>query len=239
MNGVDGHHSTLAEARQRADNHISAGSERDGAIELDWRLFIFISDPRGAERRCELAMRLSPARDVHFAFPCLENSDREAGRGSEPEETDAFARLDACDAQAAESDDAGTEQRSYVDVVQAAGQRVCEVRARQSVFGVTAIHRVAGKNWPVAQIFHFVAAIPAIAVYSAHPGNPHARGDRRFRAFASDDFADNLMAGNQLRPERGQVALHDVQIGATHATREHAQKQMSGDKLRAWDISDN
>ena len=73
---------------------------------------------------------------------------------------------------------------------------------RESVFRVAAVHRVARENWPIAQIFHLVAAIPAIAIHTAHPGNAHARSHRRFRAVACDNFADDLVTGNQLRPKR-------------------------------------
>ena len=83
-----------------------------------------------------------------------------------------------------------------------------------------------------------MTAIPAIAIYTAHPGNAHARTYGRFHAFACDDFADNLMAGNQLWPKRRQVAFHDVQIGAAHATGEDAKQQMAGDELRARNFFD-
>jgi hypothetical protein len=84
-----------------------------------------------------------------------------------------------------------------------------------------------------------VTAIPAVAVHAAHPGNAHARADRRFLTLACDDFANNLVAGNQLRPQRRQVVFHDVQIGAAHATGEDAKEEMAGDELRARNIFDN
>ena len=121
MNGVDCHYATFAKACQRADHHISAGGEGDGAIELDWRLFVFVSYPSSAERFRQLAMGHSSGCNVHFAFPGLQNGDGEACRRAEAEKADSFAGLDARDAQAAKSDDAGAEQRSDVNVVQAAG----------------------------------------------------------------------------------------------------------------------
>jgi len=119
-----------------------------------------------------------------------------------------------------------------VDSIQFTGQRDREIRARQRIFGVTAIHRVTGEDRPIAQIFHRVTAIPAITVCSAHPGNSHARSDWRFLTLACDDFADDLVTRNQLRPKRRQVTFDDVQIRATHATGEDAKQQMSRDKLR-------
>jgi hypothetical protein len=84
-----------------------------------------------------------------------------------------------------------------------------------------------------------VTAIPAIAIHSAHPGNAHARADWRFLTLACDDFANNLVAGNQSRTERRQVVFRDVEIGAAHAAGEDAKEQMSGDELRAGNFFDN
>ena len=109
MNGVDGNYSAFAKARQRADHHVTAGSEGDGAIQLDGKLIIFASDPGRAQRGGQLAMKNSSRRNIHFAFPCLQNCDGEAGGGSEPEKAYSFARLDARDAQAAEPDDASAQ----------------------------------------------------------------------------------------------------------------------------------
>jgi hypothetical protein len=67
-----------------------------------------------------------------------------------------------------------------------------------------------------------VTAIPAIAIRTAHPGNSHAGTYQGLRAFACDNFADDLMTGNQSGPKRGEIALDDVQIRSTHATGEDA-----------------
>ena len=56
MNGVDRDYSAFAKTCQRADHDISAGSECDGAIKFDRRLFIFVSYPRGAKRGGQLSM---------------------------------------------------------------------------------------------------------------------------------------------------------------------------------------
>src|SRR5271169_2586533 len=184
-------------------------------------------------------MEHSPGCDIHFAFPGLQNGDGDASRRSESKKADSFAGLDASDTQAAKSDDAGAEQRSDVHVVQGARQRKREVRTRESVFGVAAVYRVTREDRLIAQVFHRVAAIPAIAIHAAHPGNSHARSDWRFLTLACDDFADDLVTRNQLRPKRRQVTFDDVQIRATHATGEDAKQQMSRDKLRARNIFDN
>ena len=83
-----------------------------------------------------------------------------------------------------------------------------------------------------------MTAIPAIAIHPAHPGNADARAHGRFRAFACDNFADDLMAGDELWPQRRQVAFDDVQIGAADAAGEDAKEQMTGDELRARNFFD-
>ncbi len=50
VDGVDGDDAAFAKAGERADDDGSAGSEGDGAVELDGRLVVFGADPGRAER---------------------------------------------------------------------------------------------------------------------------------------------------------------------------------------------
>ena len=111
-----------------------------------------------------------------------------------------------------------------MDGVQILRQGIREIGPRYRVFGVSAIYCVAGKGWPIAKVFHRVTAIPTIAICTAHPGNAHAGADRRLRAFSGDNFADDLVAGNQLLAKRGQIAFDNVQVGPADATGENAKQ---------------
>ena len=144
---------------------------------------------------------------------------------TESEETDALAGLNAGDAQTAKSDDAGAavEERRVRRPNSVGSGKAKSARTRDE-FGIAAIHRVAGEDRPIAQIFHRMTAIPAITIHAAHPGNAHARADRRLRAFTSDNFADDLMPGNQLRAKRREIAFDDVQVGSADATGEDAKQ---------------
>ena len=116
-------------------------------------------------------------------------------------------------------------------VVQAGRQRIREIRSHQRVFGVAAILCVPRKNRVIAQIFHFVAAKPAIAIHAAHPGNTDARFQRQFRRRAFHHFSHDLVTGNEPRFQRRQIFFHDVQIGAANSTSDYLEQQVSGRRL--------
>ena len=115
----------------------------------------------------------------------MQDGDREAGRTAEAEEADAFAGLDTSDPKAAKADDAGAEQRRDVNVIKPGGQRIDEIRARQGIFGVASVDGVAGEDGVVAEVFHAVTAVPAIAIDAAHPGDSDARSQGQLRVAPS------------------------------------------------------
>ena len=92
-------------------------------------------------------------------------------RRAEAEQPHALAALDAGDAQAAESDDAGAQQRRGFQIVKSGRQRNREVRARHREFGVAAVHRVSGEDGRIAQVLLAAAAVLAGSVDAGHPGN--------------------------------------------------------------------
>ena len=44
------------------------------------------------------------------------------------------------------------------------------------------------------------------------------------------------MAGNESRPERWQIAFHNVQVSATNSASYYAQQDMADFQLRTWNI---
>jgi hypothetical protein len=128
VDGVNRHHSALAQRNEGADDHRSHGCEGDGAIELDRRFGIHVADPRGpGVAGCLLARRVARD-DIDFAVPGTENLQGECRGAAIAEETDARAALDAGYAQAAEADDAGAQQRGDVDGVEFGGNGPGKVR---------------------------------------------------------------------------------------------------------------
>ncbi len=168
----------------------------------------------------------------------MKNSNGERGGAAEAEEADALAALDARDAQAAEADDPGAKQRRGDDGLEACGKRVDEIGAHRGELGVAAVDGVAGEDGMVAEVLHVVAAEPAIAVDAADPGDADARACGEHRGCAFDNFADDLMAGDDAWMERREIALDDVEVSAADAAGEDLEEQFAGLRLRARDVFD-
>jgi hypothetical protein len=129
VNGVDGDDAALAQSGESADDDLAAGGEGDGAVELDGRLGVLVANPRGAERLGGLAVRFAAGDDIDLAIPRLKDANGERGGAAEAVKANALAVLDTRDAQAAEADDAGAEQRRGGNGVEARGQRIGEIGA--------------------------------------------------------------------------------------------------------------
>jgi hypothetical protein len=118
-------------------------------------------------------------------------------RGSEAEESDAIAGPRLSDAQAAEADDAGAEERGEMQGVGPFGERDEEVGACDGVFGVAAVDGVARVSRVVAEVLAVLAAEGAGAVGSTEPGDAGAMADLNRADIGAEffDAADDLMAG--------------------------------------------
>ena len=141
-------------------------------------------------------------------------------RRAEAEHAYSFARFHSSDAQAAESDDPGTQQWRGVQVVQGVRKGIDEVGASQRVFGIPSVNRVAGEHRRVAEILHASNAIRARSVDASQPGNAYASARR--------ELADDLMARNQWTAQGRKFALRDVQIRPADPARTDAQQHITG-----------
>ena len=65
--------------------------------------------------------------NIDFAFPGLQNGNRQAGRAAKAKKSDPLARFNAGNAQAAKADDAGAQQGSDVHVIQTIRQGKGEI----------------------------------------------------------------------------------------------------------------
>src|SRR5262245_46018002 len=118
-------------------------------------------------------------------------------RSAKSKQSDAFTALDARNADTAKPNNARTEQRSRLSVLQLFRQGVDKVPARYSIFPITSINRIAGEYWCVAKIFHPMAAKRASAVHAAEPRNSDSRAERQPGTLSLYNLADNLVSGNQ------------------------------------------
>jgi hypothetical protein len=123
-----------------------------------------------------------------------------------------------------------------VYVIEAGGQRIDEIGARQGVFGIASVDRVSGKYGMVAEVLIAVAAMPAIAVHATHPGNPDTHAGRKIRGRALHDFANDLMTRDQARTKCWQVSFHNVEVGTADSAGENAEQHMPGFELGTRDL---
>jgi hypothetical protein len=238
VDGVDGDDASFAETREGAEDDRSAGGEGDGAVELDGRLVVFGADPSGSEGGGLLTMVFAAGGDVDLAVPVTEDFDGLTGGGSEAEEADMFAGLGSRDAEAAEADDAGAQEGCDVGVVEGGRQGIGEVGADESVLGVAAVYGIASEDWVVAEVFFVAKAERAGAVGATDPGDAYSHASGAVGSCAVDDFAYDLVAGDEGLVDEGKVALEDVEIGAADSAGEDAEEEMAFGEGGAGDFFD-
>lgn len=239
MDGIDGDHASFAKTSEGGDHNVSCRSEGNGAIECDWRLLGFRSNPGRAEGVGKLAMRFSAGGNVDIAFPRLQDSNGKVGRCAEAKQSHALALLYARNAEAAKADDAGTKQRRGVEIVERGRQRKNEIGASQGILGISAGNRVARERGMVAEILFAAAAVRTHAVGAADPGNTDAGSEGNFVACHFDDFTHNLVTGNDLWMLRRKIAFHDVEISAADTTGSDAEKDVAGFQFGIGDVGDS
>lgn len=119
-----------------------------------------------------------------------------------------------------------------MQVIERLGQRKDEIGTSNSTFRIAAAYGVSGESWGIAQILEAMLAIPTAAVGATDPGDADTHSKREIRATAIDDFADDLMTGNNVLMANGQFTFDNVEIGATDSAGTNPQKHMAGRELR-------
>jgi hypothetical protein len=142
-------------------------------------------------------MGFTSGRNIDVAFPGLQYGNRQTCGAPKAKKTNSFAMLNAGDTQAAKSDNAGTQQGSDMDVIQAGGQRESKVGARKGILRVSTVHRISSKCRVITQVFHAVVAVPAITIDTAHPGDTDACSQRQVWGCAFDHLPHDLVARNE------------------------------------------
>jgi hypothetical protein len=166
-------------------------------------------------------VRFASGNDVHSAVPVFENVNGQAGGTSETEQPDSFARFYARHAQAPVAYNSGAQERCDISGLQPWGQWINEIGSNKDVLSITSVHRVAGEDGPVAKILESMLAIPASAVRSTHPGNTDSAAQRHICRCTMHDLADNLMSGNEVRFQRREFILRDMEICPAYPARQY------------------
>src|SRR5579863_1360343 len=111
-------------------------------------------------------------------------------RCAEPKEADPISGFDACDPNAAKTDDSCAQQRSGLDVVKSFRKRKDEIGASGSVLGIPAIHVVTRERGRIAEIFHSLPAVGTRAIDAAQPGHANASSVPEFASTAVDNLTN-------------------------------------------------
>lgn len=238
VDGIDGDDSTFAQATESRDNNRAAWRESNGSVELDGRLVGLCANPLCIHRARQLLVRLTASGDVNFAIPGVQNFDSKMSGRTETKESNPFAALYFGDAQAAEANDAGAQERGCVKIIERGRQRKDEVGTSGGELGVTTVHRVAGEGRRVAKILFVIAAVPAGAVGAADPRDADARPEWELGSRTGDDFADDLMAWDYRRATARQFALGNVKVRTADSAGTDPQPHLTRERLRGWYILD-
>ena len=122
------------------------------------------------------------------------------------------------------TDQTCAQQRRGVCIVDPRWKLETIARIRDDVFGVAAIEAVAGEPCVIAQVLLAAQAERALAARPAEPRHAESRAGRYADTVAlRDNFTDDLVTRNERQSGKRQIAVHDMQIGPTHAARMHAQ----------------
>jgi hypothetical protein len=116
----------------------------------------------------------------------------------------------ACEAKRAVADQPGAEERRRLLVPIAVWDREAEALVRDGVLGEAAVQVVAGEASPLAEVLAARTAVAARAARPAEPRNPDAGA-------ALDGGADDLVAEDERELRISQIAVRDVEVGATDA----------------------
>src|ERR1700687_4970143 len=165
-------------------------------------------------------------------MPGPQNFDREMCRRTKSEQSDFIARLHVGYAKAAKPDNAGTQQRRGVNVVQRRRQREDEVRTSDGKLRVPTIFAITGKSRRIAKVFKVVSAVPARAVRASDPRDAYSGSQRQLRRLSFDNLPHDLMTGDQIFTQSRQFSFDDVQVGPANTARQYTQEHLARSRFR-------
>jgi hypothetical protein len=139
---------------------------------------------------------------------------------------------------AAEADNAGTEERGRVKIIESCRQRNHEITTGQCEFGVAAVNGVAGEGGRVAEVLTIPDAVPAGSVRAADPGDAHASAEWKSWRVSVCDFPDDLVTRYQWLPPRRQFTFDNMQISPANATSPDPYQNVTGSGFRLECLSD-
>jgi hypothetical protein len=165
-------------------------------------------------------MRAAAREYIQITSLITRQLEDQMGGGAEAVEAEALSFLRAAEAVGAVSDDAGTKQRGGVFVGEGGGERVREVFANHTIFGVASVDVVASELSMLAEIFRVALTVGTGTVGRVEPGDAYAVAAFQLADVGTDDVdcADDLVAGDERESGEREITFHGVEIGVAETT---------------------
>src|SRR5437867_650600 len=209
------------EVPERLRHEVADRSEDDGPVRLHRHRVAKVAGPRRPEPTGELTVgRLARAHE-HLAPSRARHLERDVGGRAEAVDAEPAAGRRLAPLERPVPDDARAEERRGVGIAEGRRDPIGERRGRDRVVREAAVGVVASELGALAEVLAARRAVRAGAARAAQPREAHARArlEARRPGARALDPADDLVAGNDRRPDERQVALDEVEVGATDAAR--------------------
>ena len=197
-----------------------------------------VACPHGAEFAGEILAILIPRAGERIDFAALVACDLgdDVGGRAEPVEAEMLGIPGAY--QRPVADEPGAEERRRLEIGIAVGNREAVALVGNGSLGIAAVDRVAGEARALAEILPPARAEPAAAAGPAEPGDADALTlfEARDAGAQLTDRADDLVPRHERQLRLCQLAVDDVQIGATDAAGVDVEPNLAGPGLRIWQL---
>ena len=213
---------------QRHRHELTGGCEHDCPIAGLRRHVGRVAHPLRAELTRELTVVFAPRHHHHLTPPVPQHLQREVRRRAEAEQRDALARLHLGPSQSAVPDHPGAEERRSREVVERGRKDHGEVLGYHDHVGVPAVDRPPGELGGDAQVLLAAPRQNAqIAARAVQPRHADPVADHEAACIPSPRVSTrphHLMTGHPRAVVAAEIALDDVEIGATAPARVHAHR---------------
>ena len=220
--------------RERLGHELTHGRKDDRRVERHRRRLVRRPGPHAAQRAGECLLHRVAGRCERVDGALLMHRDLRDEVRRRAEAVQAEPRASARHAIRAIADEARAQKRRGLRVGVAVGQLEGVVGIRNRVFGIPAVHVIAGEARLAAKVLAPARAVLARTARVPEPRNADPIADVQMRHAVADhvDEADDFMSGDDGHLDRRQIAIQDVKIGAAHAARKYTNQHLSRQRDR-------
>src|SRR5512132_397245 len=223
-------HPARGQSAERYQNERSYGREDDRRVELVGRRRVRVTGPLGTELACTLlTIAIARTREGEDTLTLMAG-DLGDDVGRRAEAVQAEARSIAREPERSKADQPGTQERRRRDVVVGLRRCMAEPLVGDDVLGIAAVAVEAGELRVIAEVLAARAAVAALAVGPAEPGD-------------TDPLSAPLRPTHDLMPEHErqlrvrQLAVDDVKVRAADGAGADADEQLPGARPRHREVA--